>query len=183
MKNIIFILFFTCISCYASAGESRFSSVTEMIEEFSDYSSSNGTYNLSSSELLHIQLSPMVVDGDLPEVIEESIKRTIIYGIYRSFIHTGIEQITVTAIPMEISFKGGKNRYLKGYERTITISRDKAISLIKKHLKISNLSSLVTEITISGMTINDQWSNEFKRIYYNDQGHPGITRFFGDLAK
>jgi len=183
VKNFIMGLIWLLFCVSANGAESKFNNISEMVEEFSDYSSSNGTYRHISSEPLHIQLSPMVVDGEPPEVIEETIKRTIIYGIYRSFIHTDINQITVTAIPMELDFKGGKSRYLKGYERSITINRDKARKLIEKYLEVSKLSQLVTTVKIFGMSSNDHWSKSFNRIYYSDQGYPGVTRFFGDLAK
>ena len=183
MKILIIGLLWLSTCASVNGAESKFASVGEMVEEFSDYSSSNGTYKNLSSKPLHIQLSPIVVPGDYSGVIEEIIKRTIIYGVYRSFIHTDINQITVTAIPMEISFKGGEPRYLKGYERSITINRDKAEKLIEKYLKVSELSQLVTTVNISGTSISDIWTKNFDRINYNDQGYPGITRFFGDLVK
>lgn len=183
MKNIIVALALSLVCVFANSEESKFSNISDMIEEFSDYSNSNGTYKILSLSPLHIQLSPMVVAGDFPEVIEEMIKRAMIYGVYRSFIHTDINQITVTAIPMEINFKGGKPRYLKGYERTFSINRDNAQQLVQKYLKVSKLSQLITSVKISDMNINDQWTKDFNRIYYNDQGYPGITKFFGDLVK
>ncbi|BAP58214.1 hypothetical protein THII_3917 [Thioploca ingrica] len=160
-----------------------FSSVEAMIEEFNDYSASNGTFQVLASKPLHIQLSPQIVQGDLPEIIEEQVKRALVYGIYRVFIHTPINKITVTAIPQEIDFKTKKTRYAPKYKRTISKTRAEALALVKKHLGVSSFSDLVTETKVGNMAVPNQWSKDFNRLYYNDQGEPGLNRFVDDLAK
>lgn len=160
-----------------------FPSVEAMIEDFNDYSASNGTFKILGKEPLHIQLSPQIVQGDFPEVIEEEVKRVLVYGIYRAFVHTPINRIMVTAVPQEINFKTRKTRYVPGYKRTISKTRAEALALVKKYLRINSFSDLVTETKVGNMALPDQWTKDFNRLYYNDQGLPGLNRFVGELAK
>lgn len=175
------LLYYPILSIAGNA--TTFPSVKVMIEDFSDYSASNGTFKILKKEPLHIQLSPQVVKGDLPEVIEDQVKRALVYGVYRAFVHTTINNIIVTAVPKEINFKNKKTKYISGYKRTISTTRNKALSLVKKHIHAASFSDLVTETKIGDMTFQNQWTKDFDRIYYNDQGHPGLNRFVGELAK
>jgi hypothetical protein len=127
---VIIVLYFPILSIAGNA--TIFPSVEAMIEKFNDYSSSNGTFKIIKNNPLHIQLSPQVVNRDSHKTIEFAVKRTIIYGIYRSFVHTNINSITVTAVPQEINFKNKKSRYLSAYKRTISVTKDKALFLVKK---------------------------------------------------
>jgi len=161
----------------------HFDTVEEMISEFNDYPPDVGQFKVIKKDPLHIQLSPLVTPEDYPEVIEDQVRRALIYGIYRPFIHTSVPRIRVTAIPMIINFQNGNKRYLEGYKRTISLDREKALSVIKKYLHVSSFSDLVTEKKVDDMVFHDQWIGEFGRLYYNDQGYPGIKRFVGELAK
>ena len=186
-KNLIKLILISFLFYYpllAIAGsESKFKSVEAMIEEFSDYSVSNKTFKILKNEPLHIQLSPRVVKSDPSNVIELEVKRAVIYGVYRTFVHTNEGSITVTAIPREINFDNKKEKYLKEFKRTISITREKALELLKKNIKVKSFSQLVTEKKIGSLVFKDQWSKSFNRIYYNDQGSPGINLFFGELTK
>lgn len=162
---------------------SEFATVEEMIKEFHDYSTENGTFKILKANPLHIQLAPRVVPGDFPQVIEDQVKRALVYGIYRAFIHTQIQEITVTAVPQEIDIKTSKSQYLTGYQRTISKKRQEALALVQKYLRVNSLSELVTNTNAGGVTFADQWTKDFKRLYYNDQGFPGLNRFVGELSK
>jgi len=178
------LVIFLCFPAVSSAGSiSTFPDVKSMIDAFNDYSTSNGTFVVLKSKPLHIQLSPQVVKGDLPEVIMEQVNRALMYGIYRSFIHTQIKDITVTAVPIEINFRNKNSTLLSKYKKTISISRNKALALVKKYINAASFSDLVTDAKIGTIVIHDQWTKDFKRIYYNDQGSPGLNRFVSELSK
>lgn len=175
------LLYFPIPSLAGNA--TKFPSVEAMIEDFNDYSASNGTFKILATEPLHIQLSPQIAQGNLPEFIEDQVRRALVYGIYRAFIHTPVNQIMVTAVPKEIDLKTWKTRYVPGYKRTISKTREEALALVKKYLRISSFSDLVTETKVRDIVFPNQWTKDFKRLYYNDQGYPGLNRFLGDLAK
>ncbi len=181
---IIYVANFLTFPTLALAGKpSSFSSVKEFFEKIGGYSESNGTLKILSLSPLHIQLSPVVVKEDFPETIENEVRRALVDGIYRSFIHTNVNQIVVTAVPLEIDFSTKERRYVIGYKRTISKSRKEALDLVKRYLRVSSFSDLITDFKVGDMVFSDQWTKEFKRLYYNDQGPPGLVRFVGELAK
>lgn len=180
----LMLVIFLCFPVISSAGSiSTFPDVKSMIDDFNDYSTSNGTFVVLTSKPLHIQLSPQVVKGDLPEVIKEQVNRALMYGIYRSFIHTQINDITVTAVPIEINFRNKKSILLSKYKKTISITRSEALSLVKKYINVASFSELVADTKIGTIVIHNQWTKDFNRIYYNDQGSPGLNRFISELSK
>src|SRR5215218_5667584 len=115
------------------ASPSKFGSVQAMVKDFKDYSQENGTFKVLTREPLHIQLSPIVVPGDFPDVIDAQVKRAVLYGIYRSFVHTPVDRITVTAIPLERNPRTDSTQYLSAYKRTVTKTRSQALELIRRH--------------------------------------------------
>lgn len=165
------------------ASPSKFSSVQAMIKNFKDYSQENGTFKVLARQPLHIQVSPIVVPGDFPDVIDAQVKRATIYGVYRSFVHTPVDRITVTAIPLERNPRTDSTRYLTAYKRTVTKTRSQALELVRRHLRVATFDALVTEERIGQHVIPDQWTRAFNRLYYQDQGAPGLTRFFSELEQ
>jgi hypothetical protein len=166
-----------------SAPPSKFGSVPEMIKGLKDYSTGNGTFKVLTKDPLHIQLSPIVVPGDFPEVVEAQVKRALIYGIYRSFVHTPVNRITVTAIPLERNPRTEGTRYLSAYKRTVTKTRSQALELVRHHLRVATFDALVTDERIGQFVVPDQWTRAFNRLYYQDQGAPGLTQFFSELDR
>lgn len=139
-----------------------FNSVKEMIEAFSDYNEEKGTFKSLKEKPIHIQLSPTVYPAENQDVIKGEVQRTLIYGIYRPFIFTKIDKITVTVIPKE--FKSDK--YLSSYKVTISKSRNDALSLVKKHLHVSSFQELVTPQKIGDFINPYSFSDKFDAIYH-----------------
>lgn len=170
---IAFTLIFS--SAVYADGPTKFSSVPDMIQQFNDFSTDNGTFKVISKKPLHIQLSPEVFPNDLKKVISEQTERAAIYGIYRSFIHTDVDKVTVTAIPKIYS----KDDYLSADKVTITKTRAQALNDIQKFIPITDFS----ELTISDEYGHDETSKEYKQLYYNDQGGAGLNEFFKYISK
>lgn len=161
----------------------KFDTVEQMITQFNDYSALNGTFKLINDNPLHIQLSPVMHPEDSPSLVKYYAKRTFIYGIYRTFVHTPFKEVTVTVIPQEFDAKTQARRYLNKYKATMAITKIKALSLIQNYLQIDSLDKLITSAKVQGMTFNNQWIKEFGRFYYNDQGIPGLDLFFYELSR
>jgi hypothetical protein len=167
----------------ASNGATQFGSVQEMIDNFLDYPSSNGRFILLQQSPLHIQLSPLVVPGDTVGVVKDSVNMTLLYGVYRAFIHTPVERIKVTAVPLEYNIKTKRERYLLPYQRTITVNREKALALVKKYLPVKSFADLVTTTSTGGIKLSDQWIKEWSRVYYSNNEYPGQRRFVNELSE
>ncbi len=176
------LLLFLESSAHA-ATPSQFGTVEALMHGFKDFTREAGTFRVIRKTPLHIQVSPVVVAGDLPEVIDAQVKRAVIYGIYRSFIHTPVTAITVTAIPLEKNFRTGTARVLPAYKRTVTATKDRALALAQRHLRVSSLRELVTDERIGGELLSDQWTKGFQRLYYDTLGPPGLTLFYSELER
>jgi hypothetical protein len=175
-----------------SSPPSQFATVKEVIEDFNDYKSKEGAFKIIKNQPLHIQLSPTILgsheypDGsDDPAKIEEESKHTLVYGIYTAFIHTPVNQITVTSIPMVFNLDTRKHKYLPAYKKTLTISRDQALEKIQKFIPVTSFAQLKTDETvpgIEGLINHDQWTKQFGEIYYNHTENPGLDNFFNELV-
>ena len=179
---VLFTLSFAYHPVFAGM-PTQFNSVADLFQDFNDYSPDNGTFKLLSVKPLHIQVSPLTVPRDFSDVIEEETKRSIIYSIYRSFIHTPVTSITVTAIPLEVDWKTRNKKYLYKYKKKVTITKAKALSLIRQYIGVSSFQDLVTIEKVGDLEFKDQWSNNFKRIFYDKRGTPGLTQFFKYLTR
>ncbi|WP_447888773.1 hypothetical protein [Serratia fonticola] len=153
---------------------SHFSSIPEMIEDFNDYSADGNSFEMLSEKPVHFRLSPVVISSDLPEVITNLTRMAAIYGIYRPFIHTDVNAVTVTAVPID----SNTGKPLDSYGVTITKTRGAALKDIKKFFPVNEFS----ELTISSEYGNDGSSKVFNQIQYDDQGGVGITKFFNYIS-
>jgi hypothetical protein len=175
-----------------SSPPSQFATIKEVIDNFNDYRIKEGTFKIIKNQPLHIQLSPTILgsqeypDGsDDPAQIEEESKHTLVYGIYTAFIHTPVNQITVTSIPMVFNLDTRKHKYLPAYKKTLTISRDQALEKIQKFIPVTSFAQLKTDETvpgIEGLIAHDQWTKQFGEIYYNHTENPGLDNFFNELV-
>jgi len=155
----------------------RFSHVRLAINSFHDYTEDRGTFRVISKDPLHIQLSPLVVPNDFPETIEELLRRSMLYGIFRTFIHTDADAITVTVVPLEINLKADTERLLPSYKQTAHVTRATALGVSRRLLGITSFDDLVETQIHGDSAITDMWSGAFNRGYYNDRS-PGLDRFF-----
>ena len=161
-----------------------YDSIAEMIEDFGDFSASNGTFKvLKSKKVPHIQLSPMVVPGDLHKVIVEEVKREALYGIYKTFIHTEIDRVRISVVPLLLEdIKKGKKRYLKNYSVTMEVTKDKATKVARDLLKIDSLRDAI-DLKKSGEKVSAGWSSTFLKACYNDLGPPGLNQFYRSITR
>lgn len=145
-------------------------SVVEMIEDRGDYAVETRTFKLISEDPLHIQLSPSVSPADEPKYVQEDARRTLIYGIYRTFIHTDVDKVRVTSIPLEIvDLQSYKTRYLEDQKIELEIDRDGALNAVKAFLPVNAFADLV--VSEAGRSVQlDKWTDNFRAYLFNQDG-------------
>ena len=149
--NLIITVFFVAfaVSPANSAELKQYDSIRAMISDKSDYSQENGTFKvLDLGTLPTIQLSTQIFPGDLPDVIRASTRRDILYGVYKTFLHTSYEEIVVVGVPVKFKSK----IYVTKYREQIHITKSAATELAKKMLGANSLRDLVEEKTMVGMS-------------------------------
>lgn len=147
----------------------QFKSVAEMIEDRGDYAEENGTFKLVSAKPLKIQLAPTVVPGDLPENVQRELRRAALYGVYRTFAHTNVDAVVVTAVPREVTFNPVTTKFLKAPSIQISVTRDQAMMAAAKLVKASSASDLVVP-EAAGDSQLDEWTPAFQDLYFKDAG-------------
>ncbi|WP_286822738.1 MULTISPECIES: hypothetical protein [unclassified Idiomarina] len=160
-----------------SAELKRYDSIRAMISDKNDYSQENGTFKvLDFGTPPTIQFSTQIFPGDLPDVIRASTRRDILYGVYKTFLHTPYEEIVVVGVPVKFKSKS----YVTKYREQIRITKSAATEIAKKMLGANTLRDLVEEKDYGGYVIHT-WSNLMDKALYNDQGAPGQDAFFKAL--
>lgn len=183
ISTVIFLLPVLCNAETKSDFPSSFPTVKEMIEQLSDYHEEKGTFKVIKEKPLHIQLSPIFYEGQTKEQVIGDVHRSLIYGIYRSFIFTPVNKITVTAIPKEFN-RSNTLKYMNEYKVSVSVARKDALDLAKKYLKVSSFSELVTPKKIQDIIYPYGFSSSFDEIYHNDP-HAVVSRdrFINELSK
>ncbi len=145
----------------ATSAATQYETVALMFADLGDYDPSDNTLELLSTEPLVIRISPIVYAGDSAVVIDEQVKRALLYGVYKPFIHTSVDTVTVTAVPVVSSVISEQPTY------TISLSRAQALDVIRQFLPKANFSDLVGEYG---------WTDDFYTLYYADRD-PGLNIF------
>lgn len=160
---------------------SQFASVSEMMADFNDYTAETGQFEVVTEDPLHIHLRPGVVEGDLESVIQAELKRAVIYGIYKTLVHTSADQVWVTASPMMMTFNPVTLTAADSPIYDVSLSRQQALAAVAAFFPVDDIRELVTLQGGSTFTY-EAWSPEFQQLYYEDQT-PGLNAFFDELSK
>lgn len=150
-------------------------SIEQVIEEMGDFSADNKTFQVLSKKPLHIRLSPRVVAGQTPEAVKEELLRAATYGVYRTFIHTSVDAVQVTAQPMQVTMgpQGHKLDLLPSPKATVTVTRAKALDVAKQTLQVKSFTDLVDA--------DDTWSPKMENGRYMTR-KPGLNKLAADLG-
>lgn len=159
----------------------KFSTVQKMIEEFGEYSEEGRTFRVISEHPLHIQISPVVATGTSPRIIESMVHMAAVETVYRAFIHTAVDKLTVTALPKTLVVDDGTaGDLLTDHRVSLTVTRKRALALLNRYFPGKSFEDLVVTTKDMG---GDMRSKLFCRLTYPDQGSPGVEVVFVDLAQ
>lgn len=154
--------------------KSDYATTLEAFTDLGDYYADNNSLEIISEAPLHIRLSNLAVQGDHPDVKELMVKRAVIYGIYRSFIHTNKDEVTVTSYLIDMN---NKKKLPSAPEYSVKITKKQALDIIKKYLPVQDYSDLIAK---DGYGCS--FSEDFNRVRFNDQNENEFNAFFSDLS-
>ena len=164
------------------AGPTKFPTVEKMLEELTDFSAEAETFKLVAKSPLHIQVSPRVYRTQRAEITESLVQMAAVETVFRAFVHTGIDKITVTVAPKTIE-TGSSGEYLDQHRVTMTATRKGALKLLNQYFPGKGFEDLVTVDSIADTPSSDFKSTLFNRMTFPDQGEPGVEKVFKDLAQ
>lgn len=154
--------------------KSDYATTLEAFTDLGDYYADNNSLEIISEAPLHIRLSNLAVQGDHPDVKELMVKRAVIYGIYRSFIHTNKDEVTVTSYLIDMN---NKKKLPGSPEYSVKITKKQALDIIKKYIPVQDYSDLIAK---DGYGCS--FSEDFNRVRFNDQNENEFNAFFSDLS-
>ena len=119
----------------------KYKTIKEMFEASYDFNEEVGTLKLISLEesKLHVQVSKPIFEGDLKNIIEEQVKRDIVYVAFQTFAQTEIASLTITSVP---NSNDTPKKYFDNYKKTVKVDREKALLILKEYLDTDKFSIL-----------------------------------------
>lgn len=140
---------------HAAPGK-QLGSISAVGDFTADYTVEEGTLKVIKQKPLHIQLriSP---EPDSTRAAE-AMFRAYLWGVYRTFLHTSADQVTVTVLsPTPVD--GQK-------QMTATSTRARALETVQQIPGITAWDDLLTD--------RQTWSEPMKRCMYSSYGKPGL---------
>ncbi|MBF0752218.1 MULTISPECIES: hypothetical protein [unclassified Pasteurella] len=163
----------------SSTGVLTFAKAKDMFADFNDYRVEQNELAFISEDPLSIRISKVSYTPD--DMYKEYNEMAFIYAVYKTFAHTPVNQITVEAYPIYEDLKTNKQKVFKNLTIKATITREKALEVLKKHSSAKSFDDLVQleennqyrEIGVNG---SDLWD----KFIYSDKERPNII---ADLIK
>jgi len=139
-----------------AAPAKQFEDIVAVGDFTNDFSVEQGNLKVLKKTPLHFQLSiPSESSSDLAA---EAMFRAFLWGVYRTFLHTKVDQVTITVVSAT-PVNGTK-------QMTASSTRLQALSTVQQIPGISGWNDLLTD--------RQTWSEPMKRCVYSTFGKPGI---------
>jgi hypothetical protein len=158
-----------------AAPAASFSSIKEAVEDDGDFDEGNGTFEIISDNPLHARFSPRIFKGDHADVIDEELKRAVIYGVYTAFVHTEAESVKISSTPMVVTIKPVTATLQNTPKLEISITRSQALDAVKKFIPVKEASELVEQQGTDGFYYTT-WTPAFTELRYQR-----LHEFFTEL--
>lgn len=159
-----------------------YASAQKAFDELGDYSSELGQLKILKQSPLHVQINAEIEAATVrqfPMRMVEQTTEVLAYGVFRTFIHTKANDVTVTAIPVLQTFSnsGTTEKTLKDKAVQVRMTRAQAEKVARDVVGVQGLNDLVAKEAIGW-----GWSKPMQRAL--GQGNaggvdPALLRTFG----
>ncbi|WP_454907619.1 hypothetical protein [Variovorax gossypii] len=127
-----------------------FSNAEKAFDELGDYSVELGQVKILKQSPLSVQIKAEVEAATVrisPTVMVEKTAEVLAYGIFRMFIHTKANEVTVTAMPVLQTFsdKGSTEKVLKDKAVQVRMTRAEAEKVARDVIGVQTLNDLVAK--------------------------------------
>lgn len=156
-----------------ATGPTQYANVTEAFEDLNDYAPDTGEFQLLSQDPLAIRLEPTVAPEDAPGQIREEVARALMYGVYRTLIHTDAQAVRVVVVPRAVDIQKKTITPLDAYQAEVYATRERADAVARDN-GFDGLASMVESST-------DAWTEAVKN-YSHANGAAGSIRMVAELA-
>lgn len=145
------------LACGVSAAPAKqFKSLEEVGDFTQDFMVETGSLKVLKKKPLHIQLR--TENQADTKLAAEAMFRAYLWGVYRTFLHTNTDEVTVTVVsPVAVE---GSTKF------TATSTRARALATVQQIPSITGWNDL--------LTASQSWSEPMKRCMYSSYGKPGL---------
>lgn len=149
-----------------------FAKPKDMFDDFNDFQGDEIT--ILKEKPLSIRISKLLSDDPL-EPYKEWNERAFMYAVYKTFTYTPVNEITLEAYPIAENAKGKKTA-LKKFTIKGTITREKALDVLKKYTSATSFNDLVQleEKEGSYRRLGVSGSDLWDKFYHNEQARSAI---------
>lgn len=148
-----------------------FENVADMMTAFNDYGI-DGQFKVSSSNPVHLELYGINTETNTKENLEYDQQKALIYGVYKSFTHTNLDKLTISAGVKDM--KDPSKVIVK--PMTLTITKEQALKALKAHTNAKDFKDLVADTNAdfvfkgySGSKLSEiLYKNEVQQAIIND---------------
>ena len=143
-------------SAVFGAPAKQFKNMEEVGDFTQDFMVETGTLKVLTKKPLHIQLN--IARETDSKLAAESMFRAYLWGVYRTFLHTNADEVTVTVVS-PVAVDGNT-------KMTATSTRARALATVHQIQGIKGWDDL--------LTASQSWSEPMKRCMYSSYGKPGL---------
>jgi hypothetical protein len=155
-----------------------FSNAEKAFDELGDYSVELGQVKILKQSPLHVRINAEVEAASVrvfPEMMVEQSAEVLAYGLFRMFIHTKANDVTVTAVPVQQTFsdKGSTEKVLKDKSVQVRMTRAEAEKVARDVIGVQNLNDLVAKELVGW-----GWSKPMQMTLGQGRGSKGVDPAF-----
>jgi hypothetical protein len=161
-----------------TAAPPLFLNVEKAFVELGDYSVELGQVKILKQSPPHVQIKAEVDAATVrisPTVMVEKTAEVLAYGLFRMFIHTKANDVTVTALPVLQTFgdKVSTDKVLKDKAVQVRMTRPQAEKIARDVIGVQNLNDLVTKELVGW-----GWSKPMQMTLGQGRGSVGVDPAF-----
>lgn len=156
-----------------------FEKARDMFDEFNDYREEEGELTFLSEKPLSLRINKHLSEDD--QMLREYGEMSFLYAIYRTFMNTNINEITVESYPITVNDKTNKKKAYKNFTLKAVVTREKALEVLKKYTSATSFNDLVqTKENNQHRTVGISGSEIWDKFIYNEKQR---TQIVSDLMK
>lgn len=156
-----------------------FAKARDMFDEFNDYREEEGELTFLSEEPLSLRINKHLSEDD--QMFKEYGEMSFLYAIYRTFMNTNLNEITVESYPIAVNYKTEKQKPYKNVALKAVVTREKALEVLKKYTSATSFNDLVqTRENDQHRMVGISGSEIWDKFIYNEKQR---TQIVSDLMK
>ncbi|STZ63816.1 Uncharacterised protein [Moraxella lacunata] len=140
-----------------------FENVSDMMTAFNDYQH-EGQFKVLGDNPVHLELYGLNTETNTKENLEYDQQKALIYGIYKSFTHTDLDKLTISAGVRDM--KDASKVIVQ--PATLTVTKEQALKALQAHTNAKDFKDLVADTSADFVVKGYSGSKLSEMLYKNE---------------